>query len=209
MRPPGSPQDLERRRHRAIKLLKEGHPPVEVARMVGCDRRSVRRWNAAFRKGGGEAIKARPSPGRPPRLDEKDKRRLEEALLKGAKAAGFPTDLWTCPRVAQLIFDRFGLRYHVDHIGRLLHALGWSPQKPQRRAVERDEDEIRRWVKEEWPRVKKRCAAEGRPGVHQRIRLLHGALCPAHLGAQRVDALFVSMHPLAPEGVGDRRLVHC
>jgi transposase len=155
MRPPGSPQDLERRRLRAIELLKQGHAPVEVARIVGCDRRSVRRWKAAFRKGGGEAIRARPSPGRPPRLDEKDQRRLEEALLKGAKAAGFPTDLWTCPRVAQLILDRFGLRYHVDHIGRLLHALGWSPQKPQRRAVERDEEEIRRWIKEEWPRVKK------------------------------------------------------
>jgi transposase len=57
--------------------------------------------------------------------------------------------------VVRLIHDRFGIRYHVDHIGRLLHALGWSPQKPQRRAVERDESEIRRWVKEEWPRVKK------------------------------------------------------
>src|SRR3972149_1233104 len=123
MRPPGSPQDLERRRLRAIELLKEDHPPVEVARIVGCDRRRGRRWRAALRK--------------------------------GAEAAGFETDLWPCPRVAQLIFDRFGLRYHVDHIGRLLHALGWSPQKPQRRAVERDEDEIRRWVKEEWPRVKK------------------------------------------------------
>ena len=155
MRPPGSPQDLERRRLRAIELLKEDHPPVEVAHIVGCDRRSVRRWNAAFRKGGGEGIKARPTPGRPSRLDEKARWRLEKALLKGAKAAGFPTDLWTCPRVAQLIKDRFGPRYHVDHIGRLLHALGWSPQKPQRRAVERDEDEIRRWVKEEWPRVKK------------------------------------------------------
>jgi transposase len=73
MRPPGSPQDLERRRLRAIELSKEDHPPVEVARIVGCDRRSVRRWNAAFRKGGGEGIKARPTPGRPPRLDEKAK----------------------------------------------------------------------------------------------------------------------------------------
>jgi transposase len=151
MRPPGSPQDLERRRLRAIELLKEDHPPVEVAHIVGCDRRSVRRWNAAFRKGGGEGIKARPIPGRPSRLDEKARRRLERDLLKGAEAAGFETDLWTCPRVAQLIKDRFGLHYHVDHIGRLLHALGWSPQKPQRRAVERDEDEIRRWVKRNGP----------------------------------------------------------
>jgi transposase len=77
-------------------------------------------------------------------------------LLKGAKAAGFPTDLWTCPRVAQLIRESFSVTYHVDHVGRLLRDLGWSPQKPQRRAVERDEAEIQRWVKEEWPRVKKK-----------------------------------------------------
>jgi len=155
MRPPGSPQDLERRRLRAIELLKQGQPPVEVARIIGCDRRSVRRWNASFRNCGDGGLKARPTPGRPSKLDEKTQRQLEKALFRGAKAAGFPTDLWTCPRVAQLIQNRFGICYHVDHIGRLLHALGWSPQKPQRRAVERDEEEIRRWVKEEWPRVKK------------------------------------------------------
>ena len=191
LRPPGSPQHLACRRLRAIEALKEGHLPVEVARMVDCDRPSVRHWNAAFRKGGDEGIKARPSPGRPSRLDGKDKRRLEEALLKGAKAAGFPTGLWTCPRVAQFILDRLRLRYNVDPIDRLLHALGWSPQKPQRRAVERDEDQIRRWVKEEWPRAKKRRAAEGHAGVHRRVRLPHGAACPAHLGAQRVDAAVV------------------
>lgn len=155
MRPFGSPQELERRRLRAIDLLTQGHPPVEVAQMVGCDRRSVRRWNATFRKKGDDGLKSRPVTGRPCGLDEKARRRLEKDLLRGAKAAGFPTDLWTCPRVVRLIQDRFGIRYHVDHIGRLLHALGWSPQKPQRRAVERDESEIRRWVKEEWPRVKK------------------------------------------------------
>lgn len=80
---------------------------------------------------------------------------MERVLLKGAAAAGFPTDLWTCPRVAQVIQKRFGVGYHVDHIGRLLHGLGWSPQKPERRAVERNEAEIRRWAKEDWPRVKK------------------------------------------------------
>ena len=77
-------------------------------------------------------------------------------LLKGAKSNGFSTDLWTCPRVAQLIWERFGVDYHVDHIGRLLHGLGWGPQKPQRRAIERDEEAIRRWVNKEWPRIKKK-----------------------------------------------------
>lgn len=159
MRPPGNPKELERRRIRAIRLLEEGNPPVEVARAVGVDRRSVRRWNAAYRKGGEEAIKRQPTPGRPQKLTEKQKSRLAKALLKGAQASGFPTDLWTCPRVARLIEKQFGVRYHVDHIGRLLHGMGFSPQKPRRRAIERDEKEIRRWIKEEWPRIKKKPVA--------------------------------------------------
>ncbi len=156
MRPPGSAQELERRRHRAVELLHQGQSPVEVAQAVGCDRRSVRRWSAAFRKRGAPGLKARAASGRPPRLDAKAKRTLEKALLRGAVAAGFATDLWTCPRVAQLIEESFGITYHVDHVCRLLHGLGWSPQKPQRRAIERDEEEIRRWVKQAWPRIKKK-----------------------------------------------------
>lgn len=161
MRPPGSAEELERRRTRAVDLLNQGMAPVEVAHMVGVDRRSVRRWNAAYRKKGAAALKARPAPGRPSELDAKAKRELERLLLKGAQAAGFHTDLWTCPRVAQVIERRLGVTYHVDHIGRLLHGLGWSPQKPERRALERDEDAIARWVKEQWPRVKKTPLAAG------------------------------------------------
>ena len=155
MRPTGSPEELEHRRVRAISLLEDGYAPVDVSRMVGVERRSVRRWKATFRDAGTRGLKAKPAPGRPPRLDAKAKRKLERALLEGAAAAGFQTDLWTCPRVARLLRDRFGVHYHVDHVSRLLHALGWSPQKPERRAAERDEDDIRRWVKESWPRVKK------------------------------------------------------
>lgn len=155
MRPHGSPEELERRRVRAVALLQEGHPPVDVARIVGVSRRSVRRWKASYQKKGEEGIRARPASGRPPKLEIRDRERLERYLLKGAKAAGFPTNLWTCPRVAALIRKRFGVRYHVDHIGRLLHSMGWSAQKPQRRAKERDEGSIQQWVKEDWPRIKK------------------------------------------------------
>jgi len=80
-------------------------------------------------------------------------------LLKGAKAAGFPTDLWTCPRIAQAVRREFGVSYHRAHVGRLLRSLGWSAQHPVRRAVEADETAIRRWVKEAWPRVKKKANA--------------------------------------------------
>lgn len=76
-------------------------------------------------------------------------------MLRGAQAAGFPTDLWTCPRVPTLIRREFGVRYHVDHVRRLLRALGWTPQKPKQQAREPDEAAIRRWVRVEWPRIKK------------------------------------------------------
>lgn len=156
MRPSGSPEELERRRFRAIALLEEGYQPVDIARMVGVDRRSVRRWKAVFLKDGHDSIKASPAPGRPPRLDAKGKKKLERALIKGARVAGFPTDLWTCPRVAKLIEEHFGVRYHAHHVSKLLHSLGWTPQKPRRLAKERDEKEIGRWMKEEWPRIKKK-----------------------------------------------------
>ena len=162
MRPNGSGEELERRRLRALSLLDEGLLPVEVARRVGVDRRSVRRWKAAARQGGREAVRARPTPGRPTKLSARVRGRLEAVLLRGAQTAGFPTDLWTCPRVADIIHRRFGVRYHVHHVGRLLRALGWSPQKPRRRAIERDEAAIQRWVKEEWPRIKKTPPVAGR-----------------------------------------------
>ena len=155
MRPSGSPGALEQRRLRAIALLQEGYQSVEIARRLGVGRRSVRRWKAAFLKEGNGAIRAKRAPGRPAKLSQIAKKALEAVLLRGARAAGYATDLWTCPRVGQVIHKTFGVHYHVDHIGRLLHALGWSPQKPQRRAIERDEAAIRRWIKIDWPRVKK------------------------------------------------------
>lgn len=156
MRPKGSPHELEQRRYRALALLQQGLSPVEVAQRLGVDRRSVRRWNSAARRQGREALRAQPAPGRPPRLSAGQRRRLERGLLRGAEAAGFPTPLWTCPRVAQWIERRFGIRYHPDHVCRLLHGLGFTPQKPARRALERDEEAIAQWVKQQWPALKKK-----------------------------------------------------
>lgn len=156
MRPLGNPKELEKRRHRAIALLQDGYQPVDVAKMLGVDRRSVRRWKSAHRKKGQKGIEAVPASGRPSKLDRNNLRKLEKILLQGSKKAGFPTELWTCPRVAQVVHSIFGIQYHVDHIGRVLHALGWSPQKPERRAVERDEERIKQWIKLDWPRIKKK-----------------------------------------------------
>jgi transposase len=147
---------LEQRRQHAISLLQEGYQPVDVANLLGVERRSVRRWKAIHRKKGEKGIRAIQAPGRPPKLDSSDLRKLEKSLLKGSKKAGYPTDLWTCPRIAQLIQSLFGVRYHVDHIGRILHDLGWTPQKPERRAIERNETRIKEWTKVDWPRIKKK-----------------------------------------------------
>lgn len=170
MRPKGSASELERRRQRAIALLDKDHAPVDVARMLGVDRRSVRRWKAAHRKRGAKGIEARPTPGRPWKLDRRQRVRLERLLLKGAWAAGYESDLWTCPRIAELINEEFGVTYHPDHIGRLLRSLGWSPQRPQRRAAERDEARIQGWVQADWPRIQKKPRGGG-PGSRSSMRV--------------------------------------
>lgn len=149
---------MQRKRERAIDLLQQGYTQAQAARMVDVDPRSVRRWKAAHQRGGRKALQAVAASGRPPKLTPEQRQRLEKQLLRGATSAGFATDLWTCPRVAEHIQRTFGLRYHVDHIGRLLHAMNWSPQKPTRKAIERDEEGIRQWVKEVWPAIKKKRA---------------------------------------------------
>jgi len=166
MRPSGDPTIFEKRRRKAIALLREGLRPVDVARRLGVDRRSVRRWKAAFQRRGDTALRSRPNMGRPRRLTDRLLARLELLLIKGALACGFPTDLWTCPRIALLIRKRFGVHYHVDYIPVLMRSLGWSPQKPERRSVERDEKRIRTWVKVDWPEIKKNRSPERLPGLH-------------------------------------------
>jgi transposase len=156
MRPRGAAAVLEARRHRALKLLDEGRSLHEVGRLLGCAPISVMRWRNAREKGGVAALRVRFSPGRPPKLDARQRQRLVKLLLRGAMAQGYRTEIWTTARIAALIRKTFGVRYHRDHVGRLLHALGFSHQKPERRALERNEEAIERWKKEEWPRIKKK-----------------------------------------------------
>jgi transposase len=155
MRPRGSPEKLEGRRTLAMEILSDGHSASKVAKLLGCRRYSVERWRTAFERRGTVGLKAKPAPGRPPRLTARDTRRLLTVLLKGALARGYRTELWTTQRIAEVIEAEFGVRFHRDHVGRLMHRLDWTPQKPDRRALERDEEEIERWKREEWPRIKK------------------------------------------------------
>jgi transposase len=155
MRPKGRAAVLEVRRRRALKLLKKGLSLNEVARRLGCAPSSVMRWRDAVEREGPKGLKVRATPGRPPKLSEPERVKLQEVLLAGPLALGYRTDLWTTARVASVIRERFGVRYHPDHVGRLLHQMGWSAQKPERRALERDEAAIERWKKRGWARVKK------------------------------------------------------
>jgi transposase len=142
------------RRLRAGRLFEQGLPQAEVARRLHTSPQNVSRWHAKWRRGGSAALAGPTRLGRPPRLSDSDWRRVERALLAGAVAQGFDTDLWTLPRVAEVIWRLTGVSYHPGHVWWLLRRRRWSPQRPARRASERDEDEIARWRAEEWPRIK-------------------------------------------------------
>jgi transposase len=145
MRPHGSPQSLEERRKRVITFLKQKLSLHEIARRMGCHASSVLRWRDAVKKGGKDALKAKPIPGRPPKLTAKEKQRLVRLLTKGAMAHGYRTELWTTKRISEVIKHHLGVTYHYNHVGKLLHQIGWSHQKPERRASERDEETIGKW----------------------------------------------------------------
>jgi transposase len=156
MRPPGTPKQLEKRRRRAVQLLESGRTLSGVARQVGAAVSSVFRWWRVYQRQGPRGLNAKPTPGRPPRLSAAEKRHLVTLLTRGAVRAGYRTELWTLPRVAEVIRQEFGVRYHPAHVWKVLTALRWSCQKPERRAIERDEVAIARWTRQEWPRIKKR-----------------------------------------------------
>jgi transposase len=159
MRPIGTAAQLEARRMRALQLLRQKKTLTEVASLVKSSVSSVKRWKDALDKRGEQALKAKPHPGRPSRLTVRQQEQLLKTLLRGATKAGYQTDLWTCPRVAEVIERLFGVTYHVDYVGTLLHKLGWSPQKPEQRARERDDEAIAGWRREDWPRIKKEARA--------------------------------------------------
>jgi transposase len=135
-----------------VQAVHAGDKVKDVARILGVHPRSVFRWlrQASIPNG----LAAKPHPGPATRLDHRQQQRLERMLLQGAKAHGWPNELWTTRRIAEVIRRTFGVSLHHDHVGRFLHrVLHWSPQKPRKRARERDEEAIRRWRREEFPRI--------------------------------------------------------
>src|SRR3954465_11035294 len=153
---------LEWRRFRALHLRREGWSRQDSAAALDVSPVSVSRWFARVREGGTEALRARPGPGSQPKLSPTQKRLIPEFLWHGAEAYGFRGAVWTCARVAEVIREEFGVRYHKGHVGRLLQELRWTPQVPIRRAIQRDEDAIHPWRVEVWPELLRRAGRERR-----------------------------------------------
>jgi len=149
---------LAERRRQAARLFHRGLSQAEVARQLRVSSVSAMRWHHAWKEGGQKGLAVAERLGRPTRLSVEQLARIEKALLRGPSALGYATDLWTLPRIAELIEKTTGVRYHPGHVWRLLRQMGWSLQKPATQAKERDEAAIKRWKRATWSRLKKTSA---------------------------------------------------
>jgi transposase len=154
---------LEQRRLKGLGLLREGFNQSEVARRLKVCSQTVSRWAKTISESGEKGLKAAGRAGRKPLLDGKQRARLTTRLLEGPEKLGYETPLWTCPRVADLIEREFGIHYHAGHVWKLLRQLGWSPQRPVGRALERNEEAIGEWKHKTWPAIKKKPKKKGAP----------------------------------------------
>jgi transposase len=153
---------LEKRRFQALTLYRKGVSQADIARRLRVSRAAVCQWLKKARKKGKQALQRKPRPGRPPKLTAVQQRSLVKLLARGPQRAGYTTQLWTAERIQRLVAERFGVRYHLHHVPKLLRQCGWSYQRPTGRAIERNEEAIERWVQEDWPRIRKKRAG-GKP----------------------------------------------
>jgi transposase len=162
MRDQGSPAELEHRRLLAVQRVLQGYSTEEVAEFLGVDPRSVRRWVVAHREAGDEGLIARPASGRPPKLTSTQEKIIRRWLADKPTEHGFATDLWTGPRVAQMIRQEFGIGLNPKYLTVWLRRRGFTPQKPRRVPRQRDPEAIAAWLQTQWPRIKKRPDARAR-----------------------------------------------
>jgi transposase len=147
---------MEKRRRRAARLFEKNIPVPEVVRRLGIARQVGYRWHQTWKAGGEAALASKGSAGPKARLTGDQIEQITEALIEGPVAQGYKTQLWTLPRVAALIENLSGIRYHPGHVWRILGDMGFSCQRPERRAIERDEEAIRQWRRVKWPALKKK-----------------------------------------------------
>jgi transposase len=152
----------EWRRLRAWELALQGWHVNAIARALDASPAAVSRWLATARRDGPQALHSRPRPGARPKITPGQKRLIADSLWHGPEAYGFRGEVWTCPRVARVLVEEFGVTYSRSQVARILKALGWTPQLPITRAIQRDEEAIERWAGEDWPRLKRRAGKEGR-----------------------------------------------
>jgi len=156
--------ERQARRERAAELFAQGRSQAEVAHALDVSRQSASRWHAGWQAAGTTGLQSRGPTGRRPKIADDQLKMIEQALLEGALAHGFPTDVWTLDRIAVVIQGLTGVTLSNPSVWRLLRGrLGWSVQRPERQAKERDEEAIQHWVAHEWPRIKKG-PAQNRPG---------------------------------------------
>ncbi len=150
-----------RRRVRAGRMLLAGKTPAQAAHAVGVARQTAYTWKAVLDEGGIDALRAMPGRGRPARLNDEQLQALGRALLQRPTEHGFGTELWTLKRVGVLVERLYGVKFSQTQIWRILGGLGFSAQKPERRAIERDEDAVQTWKRKTWPALKKKPSATG------------------------------------------------
>jgi len=160
---------MEARRMQAADLFAKGVIQADIGRELEVSHQTVSDWHERWAAGGKRALKSTGQPGRPPKVSQADLAKVERALQKGPKANGYPTELWTLARVADVIEKVTGVKYHPGHVWRVLRQMGWSRQRPARRAMERDDEAIEEWVNERWPKVKK-TPGPGMPGSVSKTR---------------------------------------
>ncbi len=141
-----------------MALLDKGMSGVEVAEAVGATPGAVSQWKKRYQRAGPDALIAKPHTGPEPKLTAQQRKRLARMLRQGARKHGYTTELWTLKRIGELIGRHFGVAYEQSGVWRLLRGMGWSCQKPERRARERDDDAIAQWRAKDWPRIKKSAA---------------------------------------------------
>jgi transposase len=183
---------IEHLRQQAVALFDTDLSNAEIGRRIGVSRPTVSQWRKRYRQDGAQALKL-VAPGPEPRLTQEQLHQLAAALLQGPQAHGYPTQLWTLERIADLIHKQAGVSYHPGHVWYLLQRMGWSCQKPQTKAKERNQAAIADWIAVDWPRIKKGHRARGHFSLSGREWLFPQTQCPPYLGTSGTDP-----DPVAP-----------